>query len=113
RLTRPMFVNAMRKAVSDFKGDALVNRIYKGFTMVYEYKHGSVVKIEEVQGSHRKKIFEYKDSLSIMEHMFKKVDIEKQINEIRQEVDWLLDIRNMTTDRKNHEEIDRRSMNFV
>src|SRR5437879_5379271 len=37
RLNSLNLVNIMRKAVAEFKGSALVNRIYSSYTMVYLY----------------------------------------------------------------------------
>src|SRR5690606_37661976 len=43
RVVQPKLTNALRKMVQLYRGDAVVNRIYVGFTMVYHYRHGSVV----------------------------------------------------------------------
>lgn len=98
RLIRPAFVNAMRKAVAAFKGDALVHRIYNGYVMVYHYARGAVMKIEEVRGHKRKLVFEYKNTVARLEQLFRKQDVEEEILLIRVEIDTWLDRRNQTTD---------------
>src|ERR1700730_16524376 len=42
RLSSPNLVNVMRKSVAEFKGFAIVNRIYSSYTMVYHYNRGAV-----------------------------------------------------------------------
>ncbi len=41
------YANVMRKAISLFKGSALVHRHYANFTMEYSYERGVVVSIVE------------------------------------------------------------------
>ena len=57
----------MRKAVSVFHGDAVVNRIYPNYTMNYSYVQGAVHKIVEHAGGNTRVVFEYKDTLGQLE----------------------------------------------
>ncbi|WP_213412968.1 non-ribosomal peptide synthetase module [Xylanibacillus composti] len=106
RLIRPALVNAMRKAVADFKGDALVHRIYNGYVMVYHYTQGAVAKIEEVRGHERKLIFEYKNTVGKLEQLYRKQDVEEEIMLIRMDINVLLDRRNQAADEAERSRID-------
>src|SRR5690606_4535038 len=70
KIQNPKLANLMRKAVSEFKGDAIVNRIYTSYTMNYIYKRGSVVQIMEITQGSKKLVFEYKDTVGQLERMF-------------------------------------------
>ncbi len=106
RLIRPALVNAMRKAVAQFKGDALVHRIYNGYVMVYQYTHGAVSKIEEVRGQERKLIFEYKHTVGKLEQLYRKQDVEEEIMLVRLDINMLLDQRNVAVDDAERDRID-------
>lgn len=108
RISNPKLVNLMRKAVSDFKGDALVNRIFTGYTMVYHYNSGCVMKIVERKDAHEKIIYEHKDTLGQLEKLFLKNEIEFEITGIHLEVDELLDLRNEIQAMDIHTHIDNR-----
>jgi len=94
RFTNPNLVNLMRKAVSEFKGSAIVNRIYIGYTMVYHYASGTVVKIVEMKGNLEKIIYEHKDTVGDLERMYRSSEAECEIQKIWQEIDYFLDLRN-------------------
>jgi len=94
RLNNPKLVNLMRKSVAELKGDALVKRIYRNYTMVYQYKQGSVAKITELRGNCEKVIYEFKDTVSYLQTMFAKNDVEVEIHSIYEQIDRLLDLRN-------------------
>ena len=70
RLVHPKLTNAMRKAVSAFRGDAVVNRIYPTYTMTYYYKNGAVRKIVEQSSGAPRTVFELKDTLGELERTF-------------------------------------------
>lgn len=90
--TLPM-ADVMRKAVSLFKGDAIVNRIYANFTMVYIYERGAVVKIVESQGRNQRVIYDYHNLAGRLERLFAQNRIEREIAGARQEINALLDRR--------------------
>ncbi|UJF32026.1 non-ribosomal peptide synthetase module [Paenibacillus hexagrammi] len=108
RLSNTLLANLMRKAVSEFKGSAIVNRIYTGYTMVYYYEHGTVVKIVEQKGSVTSVIYEYKDTIGQLEQLFKKNEVEREIEGIYNEINHLLDLRNAMQDRLIEQQIDAR-----
>ncbi|MCD1258152.1 non-ribosomal peptide synthetase module [Paenibacillus athensensis] len=108
RLSNTILANLMRKAVSDFKGSAIVNRIYTGYTMVYHYKRGSVVKIVEVKDSQINVIYEYKDTLGQMEELYYKREVEREISGIQEQINQFLDLRNAVQTPDVHEQIDKR-----
>ncbi|MBW5447836.1 non-ribosomal peptide synthetase module [Cohnella sp. CFH 77786] len=108
RVVRPTLTNALRKMVSAFKGDAVVNRIYEGFTMVYHYVQGAVVRIAECRGSMVRTVFEYRDMLGRMEAQFQLCSVEEEIARLRQSVNDLLDRRNRASDPACVSEIDER-----
>ncbi|WP_409341730.1 non-ribosomal peptide synthetase module [Paenibacillus sp. MBLB4367] len=96
RFTNPNLVNLMRKALSDFKGSAIVNRIYTGYTMVYQYAAGTVVRIVELKGNQEKIVYEYKDTIGEFERMFRRSEAEREIQKIWYEIDHFLDLRNQS-----------------
>ncbi|MEW9700164.1 non-ribosomal peptide synthetase module [Paenibacillus sp. SI8] len=108
RLSNTLLANLMRKAVSEFKGSAIVNRIYPGYTMVYYYERGTVVKIEEVKGQLLTVIYEFKDTIGQMEQLFQKNEIEREISAIYEQINYLLDLRNAMQDQDTHQQIDIR-----
>lgn len=108
RLTDNKLVNLMRKAVSTFKGDAVVHRIYSAYTMVYTYKQGAVVKIVEQSVSGEKVVFEYKNTIGQLEQMFQKNEVEQEIGRIKAQINSLLDLRNAMQEPAISEQIDGR-----
>ncbi|GAA3408391.1 non-ribosomal peptide synthetase module [Paenibacillus hodogayensis] len=100
RVNDPLLSNLIRKAVSRFKGDAIVNRIYPAFTMNYVYKRGSVVRISEIVSGKHKLVYEYKDTVGQFERLYRKQHVERQIQTVYTRIDELLDKRNRsdTTD---------------
>jgi len=107
RVVHHKLTTLLRKLVSSFKGDAVVNRIYQGFTMVYHYIRGSVVRIVECSGTNVRTVFEHKDTLGTIEARFKLVSVEEEIARLRSSVNELLDIRNQTKDPRQVAEIDQ------
>ncbi|MFC5700536.1 non-ribosomal peptide synthetase module [Cohnella faecalis] len=108
RVVQPKLTNTLRKLVSFFKGDAVVNRIYHGFTMVYHYMAGAVVRIVECKGAEYRTVFEYSDTIGRLEHQFKLVFVEEEIRKIKNAVNELLDIRNQSVGSAQVREIDER-----
>ncbi|MFK7694189.1 non-ribosomal peptide synthetase module [Paenibacillus sp. HJGM_3] len=99
RVSNPKLANLMRKAVAEFKGDAIVNRIYSSYTMNYIYKHGSVVQIMEITKDHKRLVFEYKDTVGQLERLFQQKRVEQDIQDVLNRINSLLDARN----RANHD----------
>jgi hypothetical protein len=93
RMASPRLANVMRKAVSQFRGDAVVHRIYDGFTMEYQYARGTVVKISELRDGLKNIIYEYKDTLGLLEALFRRTNVEEEIQAIYRRIDQLLDLR--------------------
>jgi hypothetical protein len=108
RLSNTRLANLMRKAVSEFKGNAVVNRIYTGYTMVYCYERGTVVKIVELRDQTEKIIYEYKDTLGQLEQLFHKKEVEHEIEITQGQIDHLLDLRNAMQEIEIREQIDGR-----
>lgn len=106
RIVQPKLTNALRKIVSVFKGDAVVNRIYEGFTMVYHYMAGAVIRIVECKGADCRTVFEYTDALGLLEQRFKLHTVEEEIFKIRAAVNDLLDRRNRAGSTESVREID-------
>lgn len=98
RLNTMRLANLMRRAVAAFKGDAIVNRIYSNFTMVYYYERGTVVKIVEMNEHYRKIIYEFKNTAGRLEQLFQDRQVEGEIMLIRDRVNVLLDERLRTAD---------------
>lgn len=108
RLIHPKLTNAMRKAVTAFHGDAVVNRIYSHYTMIYYYTNGSVRKIVESTSTGTRVVFEYKDTLGQLERVFRSRLIEREIELVNNAINELLDLRNQTKDRLQIAGIDER-----
>ncbi|MBN2984868.1 MULTISPECIES: non-ribosomal peptide synthetase module [Cohnella] len=108
KVVKPKLTNALRKLVSTFKGDAVVNRIYSSFTMVYHYMKGMVVRIVECKGNELKTVFEHRDTLGWLEEQFKRLTVEEEIRIVRQAVNELLDRRNQATGLAEISDIDER-----
>jgi hypothetical protein len=108
RVVQPKLTNALRKLVSSFKGDAVVNRIYQGFTMVYHYIQGNVARIVESKGTLLRTVFEHRDTLGQLESQFNLYSVEEEISRLRGSVNELLDIRNQTKETELIAEIDKR-----
>ncbi|AFC32734.1 hypothetical protein [Paenibacillus mucilaginosus] len=108
RIRNKDLVNLMRKAVSTYKGDAVVNRIYPAYTMEYTYKQGAVVKIVEKTSQSDKLIYEYKDTLGELQTLFLKNEVEQEIVSLKAQVNSLLDLRNELQDVSLREHIDER-----
>ncbi|WP_068774075.1 non-ribosomal peptide synthetase module [Paenibacillus sp. FJAT-26967] len=94
RVTSLRLTNVLRKAIAEFKGSAVVKRIYATFVMIYTYELGRVVKIVEVKGSHTNVVYEYQDTLGQLEKLFRRTEIEREISMIHDQINHLLDMRN-------------------
>jgi hypothetical protein len=105
RINNIKLANLMRKVISQFKGDAIVNRLYPYYTMVYYYKYGSVSKILEVKDSQERVVYEYKTA-GELEQLFRNKQVEAEIQSIQREINDLLDDRNGVTDEYVHRQID-------
>jgi len=108
RLLKPKLTNAMRKAVSMFKGDAIVHRIYPTYTMVYHYVGGTVKKIIEQSSGRSRLIFEWKDTLGQLERQFNSRLVEQEIRMAQNAINELLDLRNQCVSAAEIESIDAR-----
>jgi len=105
---KPALAELMRKAVSRFKGDAIVNRIYTGFTMVYHYDRGVVTKIVEQTKEAHKVVYEYSNTAESLRRIFQSRRVESEIEQLQQQIDALLDLRNDVSEALLHEIIDQR-----
>ncbi|MBD2870473.1 non-ribosomal peptide synthetase module [Paenibacillus arenilitoris] len=108
RLVGPRLTNAMRKAVSAFRGSAIVNRIYSHYTMIYHYRNGTVEKIVESSQSGDRIVFEFKDTRGQLERVFRSRLIEREIDLINSAVNELLDLRNQAGEAAEIVKIDER-----
>ncbi len=108
RVVQPKLTNALRRMVQIYRGDAVVNRIYAGFTMVYHYRRGSVVRIAECKDGAVRTVFEHRDSVGLLEAQFNLRSVEEEIAHLKQSVNELLDRRNSLIDSSATDEIDER-----
>lgn len=108
RLKHPKLTNAMRKAVSAFRGDAIVNRIYANFTMIYRYINGAVYQIVESTDSGKRIVFQYRNTAVQLENMFQSRMVEREIGRVMNAINELLDIRNQAVDPEEIAGIDDR-----
>lgn len=98
RLEHPKLTQLMQKLVSTFRGEAIVNRIFQGFTITYFYGEGMVRKIVENRQGEMRIVYEHKDTASKLQHVFVKKTVELEIGEIHNRINRLLDERNRTHD---------------
>jgi hypothetical protein len=85
--------STMQKAVHDFKGHALVHRIYDNYVMEYHYQYGNVTKIIERKSSGSRLVFEYNDPALHLSLLFAEQGVEDEIAWIKLQIDMLLDQR--------------------
>lgn len=85
--------HAIQKAVRDFKGHALVHRIYDNLIITYQYKYGKVILIKEFQGENQRVIYQFNDHLAKLNQVFAQQVIEDQIDWVKLQIDMLLDQR--------------------
>jgi hypothetical protein len=112
RIQNHALANLMRKVMSTFKGDAIVNRIYSNYVMVYYYNHGSVVRITEVKDSSERLVYEYKNSALQLQNLFEQMEVEQEIDSIQEEINRLLEQRYHTDQKEDQLKIDQRLRNL-
>lgn len=93
RLVHPKLTQVMHKLVATFRGEAVVNRIFAGFTITYYYADGAVRKIVE-QKEEPRVIFEHKDTVQDLHNMYRNEHVEIRIASIKERINNLLDKRN-------------------
>jgi hypothetical protein len=108
RFTDLRMANAMRKAILQFKGDAVAHRIYEYYTLEYVYRSGAVVKITEHSANGERLIFELKDTIGELAERFYDNWVEGQIQWVRVEINEWLDRRNNCSDDEQRLRIDER-----
>jgi hypothetical protein len=108
RINNYELANFMRKVMSTFKGDAIVNRIYSNFVMVYYYNHGSVVRIKEIKDRSERLVYEYKNTALELQSLFDQQAIEETIGSIQEQINHLLDQRIGTPDVGEQKHIDEK-----
>ncbi|WP_339219914.1 non-ribosomal peptide synthetase module [Paenibacillus sp. FSL H8-0332] len=108
RVVNPHLINAVRKLFFMYKGTGTVNRIYKDLTMMYYYEGGSVRRISEVRPGGIKLIYQHKYSVAEMLAVYKLQSVECEIEQLRQEVNRLLDMRNCSQQEAVIKEVDER-----
>lgn len=108
RIVSPHLNNAVRKLFVTYKGTGTVNRIYRGFTMKYDYEKGSVRRISEWTPGGSKLVYEHKQTPAELTALYRQNTVELEIKRTRREVDTLLDLRNVAEDAAEREVIDER-----
>lgn len=100
--------NAMRKAISAFKGTAVVHRHYMNFMMEYVYERGIVVSIIERKfGEAEKVVYRYKNTIAELQALYERTDVETNIERLREEINAILDMR-LRIDAARRPELDRK-----
>lgn len=107
QVVNPHLNNVVRKLFITYKGTGTVNRIYKGFTMMYYYEQGSVRRISELTQSGCKMVYQHKQSMAEMRRLYQSEAIEREIEELRRKTNVLLDMRNVRYLETELIEIDR------
>jgi len=100
--------NAMRKAISMFRGSAISRRHYGSYTMEYRYENGSIASITEIRpGGYERVVYRYRNRLAELQEVFERTDIEVSIAQVKEEINQLLDLRRRM-DRTRVKELDER-----
>lgn len=108
RFSNIALANAMRMAVSMFKGEALVHRIYRDCIVIYEYTQGKVARISEWKQGQYRLIYELKDTVGELKKTYMNDKIEKEIAGIQGQINQLLDLRNTFSQPELKDHIDQR-----
>ncbi|UHA74377.1 non-ribosomal peptide synthetase module [Paenibacillus sp. 481] len=106
RLIRPKLTQVMHKLVATFRGEAVVNRIFAGFTITYYYQDGAVMRIVEQNGDEPRTVFERKDTVRDLHDLYQEEWIELQIFTVQERIDTLLDQRNVAVTTQSIQRID-------
>jgi hypothetical protein len=106
RITNVALTNVLRKAVSAFKGDAVVNRIYSHYTMSYQYVSGAVHRITEQTAKGSRIVYQFKDTIGELERAYRLQSVEGEIQWIQLAVNDLLDRRIGAASEAEKQEID-------
>lgn len=93
RLVHLKLTKVMHKLVATFRGQAVANRIFPGFTITYYYTDGLVRKIVEHKDGARV-VFEHKDTVACLHNFYHNDSVEMRIVAIRARINKLLDRRN-------------------
>lgn len=100
--------NALRRAISMFKGNAVMHRFYPSYTITYDYEQGAVKRIVEKSGDTVRLIFEKKDTVGELQALYMQRDVEEELEKLKRRVNALLDQRLATPDRYARAAIDER-----
>lgn len=112
-LSSPSLVAVMRRAVSEFKGNATVHRVYLQFDIVYVYNQGKVVKIIERRDCAEHIIYEQPIVHLNQELIFLRNTVEEEIQFIYQQIDQFLAYRNTLHHDDRHQWIDGQLKSFT
>lgn len=88
----------MRSAMASYRGEAVVYRIFQSFVVEYCYEFGTIKSIREINNLEQNMIFENQDFSYILQKIFANKTVEKEIDQLRNSIDTLLDQRNHCKD---------------
>lgn len=111
RITNLKLANLLCRAITRFKGDSRVFRIYPDVVVVTRYMQGSVVRIVEQCGQSQTLVYASKrvpEELIRLEQLFNRRRAEDEIQSARSEINRLLDRRLATKDPLELKPIDRK-----
>jgi hypothetical protein len=106
RFRTQTMADMMRRALSAFKGDGVVSRMYADCAIESIYERGSVVKIIESKGWERRVIYDYHNLAGQLERLFAANRVEREIAIARNAINALLD-RRLTAEEAELADIDR------
>ncbi|KAF6617883.1 non-ribosomal peptide synthetase module [Paenibacillus sp. EKM102P] len=108
RLVHPQLTLFIRQLFVRFKGEGIVYRMYQGFTMVYFYNEGAVRKIMEKDAEGSRLVFEYRNTVQELQQLFQHQNVEKEIADVYNLINSLLDERNLARTFSELEQIDHK-----
>ncbi|NMO95290.1 non-ribosomal peptide synthetase module [Paenibacillus lemnae] len=112
RLVTPGLTNAVRKLFAAFKGSGRVNRIYRGFTMSYDYFDGTVQRIAQLTDGDCSLVYQHKDTVGELQRLFDNHATEREIECIQGRINDLLDQRLLTSSLSEIQCIDEQLRNY-
>jgi hypothetical protein len=107
RFRTQSMADMMRRALSAFKGDGVVSRMYTDCAIVCIYERGSVVKIVESRGWDRRVIYDYHNLAGQLEQIYAANRVEREIAIARHAINALLDRRLAAKEEEELADIDR------
>lgn len=95
QFTDPEVAEVIRRIIAEFRGEALMKRVYRGFSVLYTYVEGRVVRIVERTSYGERVIYERAESGRVtFDPSSEDLSLAAEVALLKAEIDRLLDVRN-------------------